>query len=152
MSKAIISIKGTQIIEDEPNVIEFITDGIYTYSEAGKRITYFETELTGEKGVKTVIDVQDNTVIVTKNGPYKTQLILENEKRHHCPYQTPFGMMTMGINTQKITDELTSKGGNLFVSYELEINHNTASVNMLEITVKESKKYAQRNNKSDRSC
>ena len=152
MSKAIISIKGTQIIDDEPNVIEFITDGIYTFNEYSKRITYFETELTGEKGVKTVINVQDNTVTVTKNGLHKTQLILENEKRHYCPYHTPFGMMTMGINTQKINDELTKQGGNLFVSYELEINHNTASVNMLEITVKESKKDAQRNNKSDRSC
>ncbi|MBE6903865.1 MAG: DUF1934 domain-containing protein [Ruminococcaceae bacterium] len=152
MSKAIISIKGTQIIDEEPNVIEFITDGIYTCNEAGKRITYFETELTGEKGVKNVINVQDDTIIITKNGPYKTQLILENGKRHHCPYNTPFGMMTMGINTQEINDGLTKQGGNLFVSYELEINHNTASVNKLEITVKESKKDAQKNNKSDRSC
>lgn len=139
MSKAIISIKGTQIVEEEPNTVEFITDGIYRHSKDTIKITYFESEMTGMDGIKTVLTADKEKIIITRSGEYKTQLILEEGKRHLCPYTTPFGEMVMGVNTGAIKNTLSSKGGELSVDYTLEMNHNLASTNRLEISVKEIK-------------
>lgn len=136
MSKAIISIKGTQTIDEEANTIEFITDGIYRHTTDLTKISYFESEMTGMDGIKTVVTADKEKIVITRMGEYKTQLILQEGKRHLCPYSTPYGEMMMGVNTGSIINTLSADGGNLSVDYSLEVNHNLASTNRLEISVK----------------
>lgn len=127
------------MVDEEPNTVEFITDGSYIHKDNSVKITYRESELTGMEGIKTILTADNEKIIITRQGEYKTQLILEEGKRHLCPYFTPFGEMMMGVNTGLIKNTLKAGGGELTVDYTLEINHNLASINRLEISVKEIK-------------
>jgi uncharacterized beta-barrel protein YwiB (DUF1934 family) len=142
----IISIKGIQKTEDDDDIIEFITDGLYHIRAGVHYISYKETEVTGMAGVQTTVKIEGQTrVILTRNGKMNGQLIWEKGKRHLCHYSTEFGDMVMGVNTENITANLNNKGGEISVGYSLEINHSFASDNVFNITIKEA------NNTNDKS-
>ncbi|MBO5867894.1 MAG: DUF1934 domain-containing protein [Oscillospiraceae bacterium] len=50
----------------EPDVIEFITEGTMVYVDGGWDICYQETELTGLQGVTTLFRIEPDRIILTR--------------------------------------------------------------------------------------
>ena len=84
-----------------------------------------------------VIKVEgDKKVTLIRNGEDRTRLVLEKGKRHQCFYNTGFGNMMVGVFTQRIDADLSDDGGQLEVSYSLDINSGLTSINQIFIDIK----------------
>ena len=53
-------------------------------------------------------------------------------------YNTPYGAMTIGVNTRHLLAELSDRGGEIEIDYAIEIDHEIAGRNIFQINVKES--------------
>lgn len=144
----IISIVGYQQIEGEENEIQLTTVGSYVNKDGNRYIIYSEYEEDNPSNKLTsVIKVEgDKKVTLIRNGEEKTRLVLEKGKRHQCFYNTGFGNMMVGVFTQRIDTDLSDDGGQLEVSYSLDINSGLTSINQIFIDIK---KGTDRNNVTD---
>ena len=88
--KYMISILGEQILDDESDRIEVLTEGNFLMKKDHCYIGYKEyDEDAPQSFYDNLIKVQDNTVTITRKGPMSSQLMLEKGRRHQCLYQTP---------------------------------------------------------------
>lgn len=136
----LISIIGRQKIDDETGEIEVKTLGDYVMKNGHRYIMYkeYDPDEPAAKPRTSILKIEgDEKMTLMRGGGDTTRLILENGKRHLCQYDTGFGSMTVGVFTDSFHSQLHDKGGNLNVSYTLDINANLSSYNELHITIKE---------------
>ena len=140
--KYMISILGEQILDDESDRIEVLTEGNFLMKKDHCYIGYKEyDEDAPQSFYDNLIKVQDNTVTITRKGPMRSQLMLEKCRRHQCLYQTPAGDLMIGVFTKTMNNSLTKNGGTLEVSYTLDFNNDLVSENKFKITVEEKEKF-----------
>ena len=136
----LISVKGIQELDGDKDQIELTTVGSYMINNRGSTyIGYKEYDdenpsITSNNVVK--VEGKDKVTII-RNGGKQTRLILETGKRHQCHYRTIMGDIMIGVFTDTIKNELTDKGGSLFVRYELDFNNEFVTKNEFYIDVKE---------------
>ena len=134
----LITIKGTQKIGNEKDVIEMVTTGRFYRKNQMYYISYEETEATGYEGCRTTLKVgPKDKVTMTRFGTSRSQLIVENGIRHQCQYDTGYGAMTIGVMGKHFDSDLSDRGGNLSFGYTLDIEATVASENTVTITLKE---------------
>ncbi len=135
----LISIRGRQNIDGETGEVEVTTLGSYVKKGDSRFIVYKEYDADNHNAAHTsVLKVEgDSKVTLMRGGEQRTRLILENGKRHMCPYDTGYGFMMIGVFTNKVKSALDDLGGSVEVSYTLDINSNLSSFNDVLITVKE---------------
>lgn len=135
----LISIKGVYDSEDDHDVVELFTTGVYYKKNGCYVISYDETEATGFEGSRTtlLVDNQDK-VTLTRSGKARSQLIVERGVRHQCHYDMGFGELMIGVLGNRIKSSLGDAGGNLEIKYSLDINAMLASENEMYINIKES--------------
>ena len=138
-NKYIISVVGTQVIDGEKDKIEVITTGDYTTKNGHRYIRYKEYDNENpEVYTDTIVKVEDDTkVTITRKGEHPSRLILQKEVRHQCHYSTIMGDLMMGVYTKKIDHNLTDKGGDIKVRYQLDFFCDLVSDNEFHINVKE---------------
>jgi Uncharacterized protein conserved in bacteria len=145
----LISIIGRQQVDDQTGEVEVTTLGSYVKKGNSRYIVYkeYDAEDSGNTPRTSVLKVDGNSrVTLMRGGADSTRLILENGKRHVCPYETGYGCMMIGVFTSKVKSELDDLGGKLEVNYTLDINSNLSSMNEIYITVKEA------NSKDVKTC
>ena len=135
----IISIKGTQAVDDAPpEVIELVTEGQLRGSEReGYTLSYQESELTGLEGTLTTIQVDGKQVTLMRVGEFTSQMVFQEGRRHLSMYNTPYGAMAIGVNTRHLLADLTDQGGDIEIDYAIEIDHAVAGENTFRIDVRE---------------
>ena len=134
----LITIKGTQKVAGDEDVIEMMTTGRFYRKNKLYYISYEETEATGYAGCRTTLKVGPrDKVTMTRFGPSRSQLIVEQNVRHQCQYDTGYGAMTIGVMGSIFESTLGENGGKLTFGYTLDIETTVASENVVEITVKE---------------
>ncbi len=133
----IISIKGTQTTEDDSDVYELVTNGTYSFSDSSCEFTYMESELTGLEGTKTTFRIDKDQVMLTREGNFNSQMVFEKGKKHYFLYETPYGSATMGVDTHKFKSGLGEHGGNLELSYAVDIDNVILGKNNFEINIRE---------------
>ncbi len=138
----LISIRGKQKVDDETGEVELTTLGSYVRRGDSRYIVYKEYTSEDSNQTRTSILKIDGSSKVTlmRGGEDRTRLILESGKRHLCQYDTEFGNMMIGIFTSRVQSDLNDLGGNLEVSYTLDINSSLSSQNDIFITIKEAGK------------
>lgn len=136
----LISIKGRQKVDDEDGEVELTTLGSYLKKGNCRYIVYQEYTPDDKSRKRTsVLKVDGSKVVLMRGGEDRTRLILESGKRHLCQYDTGYGNMMIGVFTTSVRSDLDDMGGNLEVSYTLDINSNLSSTNEIQVTVKEAK-------------
>ncbi len=133
----IISIKGSQTSENENDYYEFVTDGTYRFDDSACEFTYMESELTGLEGTKTTFRIDDKQVRLTREGSVNSQMIFENGKKHYFLYETPYGAATLGVRTHKIKSGLNEHGGDIELSYAVDVDSVTLGKNDFMINIRE---------------
>lgn len=141
----IISIRGQQLYDErEPDVMELVTAGtLETDPEGGYKLSYQESELTGLEGTKTVFFVRGNQITLTREGGVNSVMVFEEGMRHLSMYETPFGALSVGINTRRMKNELNAGGGEIEIDYAIEIDHAVTGQNLFQIKVKQAPKVKQ---------
>ena len=75
-----LSLRGRQTYQDqEPDVIELVTEGTLEYANGGWNICYEETELTGLQGVITLFRVEPDKILLTRTGKLNSQMVFEKD-------------------------------------------------------------------------
>jgi uncharacterized beta-barrel protein YwiB (DUF1934 family) len=130
--------------DNEPEHIEFTTDG--TLSDDGSRIevSYEESELCGMAGSRTTLlfdKVSPGLVTMVRTGSYTTSLVFNAvDRRQRCMYDTgilpPF---ELSVLTRKIDNRLSYEGGTLTLDYIIEMRGVKTEFNSLVMEVREPK-------------
>lgn len=139
MKLVLIEIKGTQqYAEQDDDVTTFTTVGNLSFAEDKITLCYDESEMIGAKGVKTEIIIENgNKMTLTRTGGMKSQMFVEKGKRHNCLYNTPQGDFIIGIYGEEIKVDMNSEGGNIYMSYNIDVNLNLLSKNIMDIKIRE---------------
>ena len=122
-----LSIRGQQTYMDqEPDVIELVTEGTLEYLDGGWNVEYEETELTGMQGVITLFRVESDRIILKRSGRLNSQMIFQKDVRHDSLYEMDFGALLISVCAKHIAVQLDRYGGFIDLVYGIEIEQNTA--------------------------
>lgn len=137
--QVMLSIQGRQsYAEQEPEVIELVTEGVLEQVPGGWCISYEESDLTGMAGVTTTFLVEGSKITLTRTGKLDSQMVFQEGVSHESLYQMEFGALLISVCATKIAAELNHDGGMVDLVYRIEIEQNAAGVidYHLEITPK----------------
>lgn len=123
-----LSIRGRQFYEEqEPEVIELVTEGVMERRGEEWLLTYEESELTGLKGVTTTFSILPGRVVLTRTGALASQMVFQEGVFHDSLYETEFGLsMQITVCAQKVACRLTENGGTVDLNYAIEIEQTAA--------------------------
>ena len=122
----VLAIRGKQTYEDqEPEIIELVTEGTMEFKDGGWDISYQESELTGLAGVTTTFRVEQGRVILTRTGNLKSQMIFEMGVPHDSLYQMAFGTLMLTVQAKFMYFDIVPDGGTIDLVYSIDIE-NTA--------------------------
>ena len=123
----ILSICGRQTYMDqEPDVIELVTEGTMEYRDNGWDICYAESDLTGMDGVHTCFRVEKDRIILTRTGKLNSQMIFQEGVCHDSLYQMEFGALLITVCAKRILAQVDDYGGVIDLIYGIDIEHTTA--------------------------
>lgn len=132
----IISIKGKQVNENGPDEMELVTEGRLICNDKGVLVSYQETELTGLEGTTTMLRIDGPVVTLLREGTVNSQMVFEEGRRHLSMYETPYGSMSVGINTRRVKNTICETGGDLEIDYAIEIDNLMVGRNFFSMNVK----------------
>lgn len=122
-----LSICGRQnYIDQEPEVVELVTDGTLENKGNGWEICYKESDLTGMEGVSTSFLVESEKITLTRTGNLTSQMVFKVGIPHESLYNMGFGMLMITVNATKIRHELSAEGGWVDLSYGISIEQSAA--------------------------
>ena len=109
MESVIITLKSTQQgRENEAEETELDTLGTCQRKDGVLELSYEDSEVTGFVGSTTMVRVEQSDtgmlVNVMRSGTANSNLILEIGKKHFSVYNTPYGNMALGIETERIRE------------------------------------------------
>ena len=135
--EVMISVKGIQQFDAaDKDSIELVTRGSLARDGGMLTLQYEESELTGLEGTMTTIQVEPERVTMLRTGQVNTQMVFQEGRRHLSMYNTPYGAMTIGVNTRHLFTELGEDGGEIEIDYNIEIDHTVTGRNVFHINVK----------------
>ena len=136
MKDVVISITGVQQGPNGPNAIELVTQGQYGVERDKIHLSYQETELTGMEGTTTTFIISGKRVTLLRTGAVNSQMIFEEGKQHTSLYETPFGELTVDIQTSKLLHNLSERGGLMEIKYSIAVEHTVTGRNCFKIRVR----------------
>ena len=124
-----LSIRGRQTYQDqEPEIIELMTDGTIEFVSGGWDISYEESELTGLAGVTTTFRVEPGKVTLTRKGPLNSTMVFQENVVHESLYQMPFGALMLSVKATSVFFDIVPDGGVIDLSYQINIENSEAGV------------------------
>ena len=125
-----LSIRGTQnYMDQDPDVIELVTEGTLKKTEEGWKLLYQESSLTGMEGVTTCFDITPEKLVLTRTGALKSRMEFQKGIVHDSLYEMPFGALLLRVCATKIACCLDDNGaGTVDLVYTIEIEHSSAGV------------------------
>lgn len=125
----VLSIRGSQsYLDQEPEVIELVTEGILEAQADGWNLSYEESDLTGLQGVTTTFRIEPGKIVLDRAGKLNSQMIFVEGKQHDSLYQMEFGALMLSVCATKVEYTLTAEGGTVDLSYRIEIEQTSAGV------------------------
>ena len=120
--KVLLSITGTQAYQDqEPEVMELVTEGEMEFADGGWNISYQESDLTGLQGVTTTFRVEPDKVILNRTGPLRSTMEFQVGQSHDSLYQMEFGALMITVTTRHLFFDILPEGGQIDITYDIEI-------------------------------
>ena len=108
-----------------------------SHGDEGYTLTYQESQLTGLEGTLTTFQIEPDRVTLLRVGEVNSQMVFEEGRRHLSMYDTPYGALSIGVNTRRMRSDLSASGGSIEIDYAIEIDHALAGQNLFRIQVRE---------------
>ena len=124
-----LSLRGCQTYENqEPDVIELVTEGVMEQRDCGWDISYQESELTGLAGVTTTFQIQPGKITLSRTGPLRSQMVFQEGLFHESLYEMQFGAMMVTVCASRVSYDITPAGGTVDIVYGIEIEQSAIGV------------------------
>ena len=134
----VISIKGMQKYEgNDPDTVELVTAGRLMKDKAGYTRLVQAVALPRLVGTLHTLQVEGEQVTLMRMGEFNSQMVFQEGRRHLSMYNTPYGAMSVGVNTRHLLADLSDKGGDIEIDYAIEIDHAIAGRSVFQIKVRE---------------
>lgn len=136
--QVLIQIRGVQFMpgEEEPVPIEVVLPGEY-YRKEGKHFLIYDESMDGVAELtRNLVKFDDKKVEVSKKGPVTVQMVFEENKKNVSFYETPYGIMHMGLATTNIQIEEKPDEMEILVEYVLDVNEEYLADCVIEMTVR----------------
>ena len=128
-NKVVLSIRGRQSYQDqEPEIIELVTEGELEYRDGGWDVRYEESDLTGLAGVTTSFRVEKDVITLSRTGKLNSQMVFQVGQLHESLYQMDFGALLMTVCATKVEYDLTEAGGRIELVYAIDIENVSCGV------------------------
>ena len=92
--------------------------------------------LTGMEGTTTTFEISGPQVTLRRTGSVNSQMVFEEGRQHTSLYETPFGELSVDIQTSALRHNLTERGGLLEIKYSIAVEHTVTGRNSFKIRVK----------------
>ena len=133
----LLSIRGEQYFDGiDPDATELMTEGSMVLTGDGMVLTYEESQLTGMEGTTTTFEVKGPRVTLRRSGSVNSQMVFEEGRQHTSLYETPFGELTVDIQTSRLRHNLTDRGGVMEIKYSIAVEHTVTGRNCFKIRVR----------------
>ena len=133
----LLSIRGEQYFDDiDPDATELMTEGTMEVTGDGIVLSYEESELTGMEGTTTTFEVKGPRVTLTRSGAVNSQMVFEEGRQHTSLYETPFGELSVDIQTSELKHNLSERGGLMEIKYSIAVEHTVTGRNCFKIRVR----------------
>jgi uncharacterized beta-barrel protein YwiB (DUF1934 family) len=133
----VLSIRGQQNYqEQDPEVIELVTEGNLTRLENGWKVSYEESDLTGLAGVTTVFEVTPDCITLTRTGSLNSQMVFQKGVLHESLYQMEFGALMIAVCATRVSYDLTQQGGTIDLTYGIDIENTAAGIIEYHLDIK----------------
>ncbi|MGI6094869.1 MAG: DUF1934 domain-containing protein [Lachnospiraceae bacterium] len=123
--QVLISIRGMQLLPDSIEMeepVEIVTAGEY-YFQNGRHFIKYEEMIEGfDETTQNMIKVKPDGVEVRKKGVANVHMVFEENKKNLTYYQTPYGVLQMGISATKVDVSESEENLDISVDYALEVN------------------------------
>lgn len=124
-----LSLRGQQdYVDQEPEIISLITEGILEKQADGWSVSYQETGLTGLEGVTTTFYVQKDCVTLTRTGKLNSQMVFRLGKPHESLYQMDFGALLITVCATSVSWDISEIGGIIDLIYNIAIEQTEMGV------------------------
>ena len=118
----LLSIAGLHMVAEEGGNVEVVTAGDY-YNRGGKHYVIYDEVVEGMNGhISNTIKIGENSLEVLKRGLTNTRMVFEEGKKTLTRYQTPFGVLDLGILAREVKIEESEEVIDVAVDYVLEVN------------------------------
>lgn len=136
--KVDISIESRQSFPGvQPEVIRTRAKGVLEdRGEAGILLTYREDGPSAEECVLTTLTAAPDRVVLERTGALTSRMVFVEGREHRSDYQTPYGALELVIRTHTLRSGLDSRGGELELTYDLELGGSGAGRNTLWLQVR----------------
>ena len=113
-----------------------MTEGTMEVEGDTYRLTYQESELTGMEGTTTIFEVRGPQVILTRAGGVNSQMVFEEGQQHTSLYETPYGELSIVVQTSRLHHTLSEQGGKMEIHYSIAVEHTVAGRNTFKIRIR----------------
>lgn len=125
----LLAIRGSQKYADQdPEIIDLVTEGTMEFRDSGWDISYEESELTGMAGVTTTFRVERDKVTLTRTGALKSEMVFQLGVVHDSLYQMPFGALMLSVEAISLFYDIVPDGGVIDLSYKIDIENTEAGI------------------------
>ena len=133
----LLFIRGEQYFDDvDPDATELMTEGTLEATDTGLLLRYRESELTGMEGTTTTFEVSGPQGILRRVGSVISQMVFEEGRQHTSLYETPYGELSVDIQTSRLLHNLTERGGLMEIKYSIAVEHVVTGRNCFKIRVR----------------
>lgn len=125
----ILSICGKQnYLDQDPEVIELVTEGVLEQRDGGWDLSYEESDLTGLTGTTTTFRVEPGKIVLDRKGPLNSQMVFQEGVFHESLYQMAFGALMITVCATKVAYDISYEGGTIDLTYGIDIENTAAGV------------------------
>ncbi|WP_407306187.1 DUF1934 domain-containing protein [Desulfosporosinus sp. SB140] len=124
--------------EGQEDQQELSAPGTYYERNAAFYVVYKEPESTsGFEGVTTFLTIKKGSVTLNRKGAVDLAQEFRVGVRNRCSYTTCYGKIWLSVLPQRVECDLTAQGGRISLEYDLFVDDNFVSHNLLLVTIKE---------------
>lgn len=133
--RAIISVKSLSNL-DPNDAIEVVTPGKFIIEDNGFKAIYEESEISGMEGTTTTLNIQDNILVLDRVGSTTTNMEFKEGTVAVSLYNTPYGVLSLNIDTEKLNINVNENGGEIYSKYTLGLEGQEGITTELNIKIK----------------
>ena len=133
--KAIISVKSSSNL-DPNEAIEVVTPGKFIIDENEFKAIYEESEISGMEGTTTTLKIKDDIMILERVGSTTTNMEFKQGTMAVSLYNTPYGVLDLNVETEKLNIDINEHGGEIYSKYILGLDGQEGIVTELNIKIK----------------
>ncbi|EGW38936.1 DUF1934 domain-containing protein [Desulfosporosinus sp. OT] len=138
--KATIQVYGKQKYpEGHEDQQELITTGTFYERNGAFYVLYKESECesTGLEGVTTYLSIREGLVTLNRKGSVDLAQEFKKGVLNRSIYTTCYGKIWLSVMPHRVECDLTVHGGRISLEYDLFIDDNLVSYNLLLLNIKE---------------